>query len=349
MRSSLTILVITYFALLISSLPLTSTSAKAKSLPEFEIRMSMPCSQHVTVCTMGHRIKKRIEEITSGRAKVKIFWSSSLVPLKDHYRALQSGLVDLAFVNTGLSPGVFPLTELFQIPGIAARIPASNLALMELFRMYPDFEKQFSSKVKYISTSQFLLSDLHSKKPIRRLKDLKGLRIGCQTAQAAQALNQLGASASTIAWTDMYMQLERGVVDGVVAAWGIVNITRLHEVAKNHTLLRLTPALAHWLFNRNIWNKFTPEEQKKLKLLEPWINYATVTSVALTSHNMRSKEITLEKGHTTIEFPKEDREKIKKLFSPLWNKWAVKMEKKGYPGKAILKDALRLTAAYSYE
>jgi TRAP-type C4-dicarboxylate transport system substrate-binding protein len=349
MKSRLAIIAIACLALVIGSLPITSWSAEGKNLPEIEIKMSMPGAQNVTVSMVGHWIKKWVEEITGGRAKVKIFWTSSLVPLKDHYRALQVGIVDLAFVNTGLSPGAFPLTELFQVPGIAARIPASNLALMELFRKYPQFEKQFSPKVKYISTCQFLLSDLHTKKPVRRLKDLKGMKIGCQTAQGAQAMKQLGASASTIAWTDMYLQLERGVVDGVVAAWGIVNITRLHEIAKCHTLLRLTPALAHWMFNRNTWNKFTPDEQKKFELLEPWINYGTVSSVAMTSHNMRSKEITPEKGHTTIEFPKEDREQIKKLFRPLWDEWAEKMEKKGYPGKAILNDALRLTATYSYE
>ena len=203
--------------------------------------------------------------------------------------------------------------------------------------------------MKYIGTSQFLLSDLHSKKPIRSLKDLKGLKIGCQTAQSAQAMKLLGASASTMAWPDMYMNIERGVVDGVVAAWGIVKITRLYEVAKYHTLLRLTPGVAHWMFNRRTWNKFTPEEQNKFELLAPWMAYSTHTGAALISQNMRFSDITSEKGHSTIELSIEDREQIKKLFKPLWDEWADKMESKGYPGKAILQDTLRLTEMYSYE
>jgi len=349
MKSILTVIAIVCFTVAIGSLPITSSASESKNLPEVEIKIQVPATQTSEFAVVGLWAKKWVEEITGGRAKGKVFWSNSLVPMKDNYRALQTGILDFGFINTGLTPGVFPLSEFFQVPGIASRIPASNLAFSELFRQYPDFEKQFSPKVKYIGTSQFMLSDLHSKKPIRSLKDLQGMKIGCQTTQSAQAMKKLGASASTIAWTDMYMNLERGVVDGVVAAWGIVKVTRLHEIAKYHTLLRLTPAVAHWMFNRNTWNKFTPDEQKKLELLGPWLSYALNTGVARLSQTMRFSEITQAKGHTTIELLVEDRDQIKKLFRPLWDEWAEKMESKGYPGKVILKDTLRLTEMYSYE
>jgi TRAP-type C4-dicarboxylate transport system substrate-binding protein len=271
------------------------------------------------------------------------------VPLKDHYRSLEAGIIDFAFVNTGVSPGVFPLSELFQVPGIASIIAASNLAFIDLFDKYPEFEKQFSAKVKYIATCQFLLSDLHSIKPIRSLADLKGMKIGCQTPESARAMELLGASASTIAWPDMYIQLERGVVDGVIAAWAIVNITHLHEIAKYHTLLRLSPGIAHWLFSRNTWNKFTPEEQKKFELFGAALTNKTAWSVVSTSHDMRFKEITPEKGHTTIELSPKDKEQVKKLFKPLWDEWTARMKSKGYPAEAILQDTLKWTEMYSYE
>jgi len=326
-----------------------SKTAEAKNLPEIQIKLPAPCAETHPSCGFALVAKKWIEEITGGRAKVTVYWSNSLVPLKDHYRALQVGIADFAFVNTGLPPGVFPLTELFHLPGIAPKISAANLALFDLFQKYPQFEQQFNPKVKYIATCQFLLSDLHTTKPVRRLEDLKGMKIGCQTAESARALEKLGASVSTIPWTDMYMQLERGVVDGVVAAWAIVNITKLHEIAKYHTSLRITPALAHWMFNRATWDKFTPEEQEKFELLSVWVTNATHRGVATTSQMMRFREITPEKGHVTIEFPPEDWVEIKKLYRPFWDEWALKMERLGHPGKAILEDALNLNEMYSYE
>jgi TRAP-type C4-dicarboxylate transport system substrate-binding protein len=332
-----------------AALPTTVFASDQKKLPQIVIRMAIPASKNSKFGVMGQWIKDKFSEITHGRAKVEEYWNGSLVPLKDHYRALESGILDFAFVNTGLEPGVFPLSELFQVPGIAASIAASNLTFIDLFNKYPEFEKQFSPKVKYIATSQFLLSDLHSIKPVRTLADLKGMKIGCQTPEAAEAMKLLGASASTIAWPDMYTQLERGVVDGVVAAWAIVQITHLQEIAKYHTLLRTCPGIAHWMFNRKTWNKFIPDEQEKFKLFSASLSNETAWSVDATSHDMRYKEITPEKGQTVIRLSQKDKEEIEKLFKPLWNRWVERMKKKGYPAEAILKDTLRWNEMYSYE
>jgi len=349
MLTRLSIAIVAFFALAVCSIPTAALSSNQTALPEIEIKLPVPAAQNSDFGIMGEWIKARFAEITGGRAKVTLFWSNSLVPLKDHYRALQAGIIDFAFVNTGVTPGVFPLSELFQTPGIASTIASSNLAFMDLFAKYPEFEQQFSPKVKYIATSQFLLSDLHSRKPVRSLADLKGMKIGCQTPESAKAMELLGASASTIAWTDMYVQLERGVVDGVIAAWAIVNITHLHEIAKYHTLMRLSPGIAHWLFSRSTWDKFTPEEQKKFELLGPWLSYKTAWSVVATSHDMRFKEILPEKGQTTIELLPNDKAEIRKLYKPLWDEWVERMKSKGYPAEAILKDTLKWTEMYSYE
>ena len=349
MKTGSIIAAVVFVILVICSSPTVTFAADQKKLPEIEIKVPIPASQNSEFGVLGEWIKKNFAEITGGRAKVKLFWNNSLVPLKDHYRSLESGIIDFSFVNTGVTPGVFPLSELFQVPGIAATIAASNLTFIDLFNKYPEFEKQFSPKIKYIATCQFLLSDLHSIKPVRTLEDLKGMKIGCQTPESARAMELLGASASTIAWPDMYVQLERGVVDGVVAAWAIVNITHLHEIAKYHTLLRLSPGIAHWMFNRNTWNKFTPEEQEKFKLLGASLSNKTAWSVVSTSHDMRFREITPEKGQTVIELSQTDREKVKKLFKPLWDEWAERMQSKGYPAEAILQDTLKWTEMYSYE
>jgi TRAP-type C4-dicarboxylate transport system substrate-binding protein len=349
MKARFAVATVVFLTLLICSLPTNVLAADQKILPEIEIKIPVPAAQNSDFGILGDWIAKSFSEITGGRTKVKLFWSNSLVPLKDHYRSLQAGIIDFAFVNTGVNPGVFPLSELFQLPGIASTIASSNLTFIDLFNKYPEFEQQFSPKVQYIATCQFLLSDLHSIKPVRSLKDLQGMKIGCQTPESAKAMELLGASASTVAWPDMYVQLERGVVDGVIAAWAIVNITHLHEIAKYHTMLRLCPGIAHWMFSRNTWNKFTPDEQQKFKLLGPALANKTAWSVVSTSHDMRFKEITAEKGHTTIELSQQDREQIRKLFRPLWDDWAERMKSQGYPADAILQDTLNWTEMYSYE
>lgn len=330
--------------------PFTSLGEEKKDLPSIEIKYPAVTPKNnpwAQLAVMQH--KKWIEEITGGRAKVTVYWANSLVPARDTYRALQVGIADFGYVSAAVNPGIFPLTEIFHLPGLAPRLPAGNLVLMELFRLYPEFEKQFNPKVKHMAAVEFMLSDLHSRKPVRSINDLKGMKLACQTDDASTAMGKLGAAASTVAWTDLYQILERGVADGVVCAWGTVRVTRIHEVAKYHTVLRLFPSVGHYMFNRATWNKFTPDEQEKLKLLEPWIAYSNTAGLTRLSYNLRSAEIKPEKGHEMIYWSEKDMGHIRSALKPIWDAWADKMEAKGYPAKAILKDALRLIDTYTYE
>ena len=330
--------------------PIASVAGEKKDLPTIEIKYPAVTGQNnpwAQLAVLQH--KKWIEEITGGRAKVTVYWANSLVPAKDTYRALQVGIADFGYVSAAVNPGIFPLTEIFHLPGLAPRLPAGNLVLMELCRLYPEFEKQFSPRVKHVTPVEFMLSDLHSRRPVRSINDLKGMKLACQTDDASIAMGKLGASASTVAWTDLYQIIERGVVDGVVCAWGTVSVTRIHEIAKYHTALRLFPSVGHYMFNRATWNKFTPDEQKKFELLEPWIAYSNTAGLTRISYNIRSVEIKPEKGHEVIYWSGKDMDQLRSAFKPMWDSWADKMEAKGYPAKAILKDAIRLIDTYSYE
>ncbi|MBW2094751.1 MAG: TRAP transporter substrate-binding protein DctP [Deltaproteobacteria bacterium] len=305
----------------------------SKQSPAFEVMYEWPA--------------RMIEKATKGRAKVTIYPSNSLVPIKDVYRAVQEGIVDVTWVWGPATPGAFPLTELFSLPGFSANQATSNLVVNELFRLYPDFERQFSSKVKHIATQVHMRSDLHSTEPIRSLSDLKGKVIACQNDKVARAMSRLGASATQMQIPDMYTAVERGVVKGTVQAWGSFAVNHMYEVLKYHTLIGVGTGTSHWMWCRKTWEKFTSEEQAKLELLGPWFqNYIATGNVAM-SRGSREKYVTPEKGHEFIVWSEKDMKQMKKLFRPIWDEWAKRMETKGYPGHKILKDAENLMGVYN--
>jgi len=293
--------------------------------------------------------KKMIEEITQGRAEVTVYPSNTLVAPKDVYRSLETGLVGFDLVFGPFTPGAFPVTDVFSLPGLVGNQATSNAVLNRLFDKYPIIKKQFSPKVKYITSQVHMRADIHSRVPIRTLADLKGKVIGCQNPNIAEALERLGASVSVIKLaTEAYTSLERGVIDGVACAWGSLNVFRLYEVTKYHTLIGISPATSHWLFSLKTWNKFTPDEQKRFESLAPWLQNRILNGNVKASVDVRFNKATSENGHEIIKWSNEDTIKMKELFRPIWNKWAEEMEKKGYPGKAILKDVELFMDAYLY-
>lgn len=289
-----------------------------------------------------------VEKAIGGTVDIKIYPANSLVAGKDLYQSLQTGTVGIGWVFSAFVPGVFPLNGLFSLPGLFPNQATSNAVLNALFEKYPQFKKQFSPRVEHIISEVHMRADIHSRVPIRSLAELKGKVIACQDPKIAEALQAMGAAVSVMKLAEIYTALERKVVDGVACAWGAVAALRFYEVAKYHTLIGICPATSHWLINRKAWDKLTPLQQTNIKLAGPglqnWIMIANVNA----SMFVRTKLCTPEKGHEMIELSPQDMKKMRSLFRPMWNKWAEEIEKKGYPGKAILKDAEKLIDGYVY-
>jgi TRAP-type C4-dicarboxylate transport system substrate-binding protein len=288
---------------------------------------------------------KMVEEATSGRVKFSNYPSGTLIPQRDTYRGIQTGVADFGWIYAVYTPGVFAVDDLFGLPGLFPNMATSNAVMNLLYEKFPHFEKQFSPDVVRISSQVMLRAGIHSVVPIRTIADLKGLVIGCQDATSAKALAKAGASTSVIPIHEMYTSAERGVIKAGVVAWGALGQRRLDEVFKYHPLVYLSPATSHYLFNKNAWNQFTKEEREKIKLLGPLFQRCIMEGAAMPSEAVRMK-IAGGKGHEIITWSEQDMKALKGLFRSMWDEWAEKMEGKGIPGREILKEAERLLETY---
>jgi len=290
-----------------------------------------------------------INAAAAGQFDFKIHPSNTLVPLKDVYQALTSGIVGMSPVWVPAHAGVFPLIEMFQLPGLSPNQSVSNKAVNALFDRYPQFEAEIDPALKHLSTQIHMGADLHSRVPIRTLADLKGKTIGCQTKSAAEALKTLGAGVAVMSNADAYAALERGVIDGTVLAWGAVQIFRIYEVANYHTLLGIAPGVSYWLANREqVWDKLSEEQKGLIMNIPSALQDTMTTSNILQVLNMTGDVVTPANGHEIITWPEEDMKKMRTTFKPFWDKWVSDMEKKGYPAREILETTLTLIDAYKY-
>lgn len=287
--------------------------------------------------------------VSGDRFDVRIHPSYTLVGMKDGYQAVITGMTPFNLIWPSATPGVFPLLDLFALPGLFPNQATSNAVVRELFARYPQFEAELDPSVERVSTQVHMRADLHTRVPIRSLAELKGKTIGCQSPQVAEALAALGASVSVIDLPDAYTSLDKGVVDGIACAWGAVSATRLYEVARYHTLIGICPAPSHLLANRKlVWNVLTPEQQTLMRELEPVFQGMVTKGNVDASLDVRFQQASPEKGHEMIVWSQDDLDAMRALFRPIWDKWAADMEARGLPGKAILEDAIRLVDAYNY-
>jgi TRAP-type C4-dicarboxylate transport system substrate-binding protein len=229
------------------------------------------------------------------------------------------------------------------VPGFGRNQGISNQIVARLFAEFPEvYQGQFSPRVKHIASGTSLRNFFHSTKPVRNLDDLEGMVIGSTSAIGAEAFQTLGISGTQMVWQDIPTAGERGVIDGVMAAWGGYNIFGLHEIFEYHTDISIGQGLYHWMFNLETWNKFTEEEQAQLELLGPWfVDWWSYGAIVV--QELARASIT---GHESYQLSTEDRATLQDAWAPLADEWVEDMKAKGWPGEEIRARILELMSAY---
>lgn len=73
---------------------------------------------------------------------------------------------------------------------------------------------------------------LNKKRPIRKVADLKGLKMRGPIPMYVEMFNALGARGTTVTWTEVYTALQSGVVDGMEASPSLIYAMKFQEQAK---------------------------------------------------------------------------------------------------------------------
>src|SRR5580692_5883897 len=164
------------FVLFWAAIALLSSDRLAGAQP-IELKLAYFVGDHHAMSQWMIRWANNLEKDSGGRIMVKRFPGSQMGPVQQHYDFVRTGQADVAWFLHGATPGRFPLTELVQVPYLvgSAEIGTKVLNDSELRSKYLDAEHK-GVKVLLLLTHQ--PGNVHTtKKPIRTVEDMKGLRI----------------------------------------------------------------------------------------------------------------------------------------------------------------------------
>lgn len=102
-------------------------------------------------------------------------------------------------------------------------------------------------------------------KKVTKASDLVGLKLRTIPNEVfVGAVNAMGANATPMNFGEVYTSLESGVLDGMEHTATTIMGSKLDEVIKYYTLTRHICDPAFLVMSLQVWNKFSPEEQKIL-------------------------------------------------------------------------------------
>lgn len=307
-----------------------------------ELRVAQPFSPKHTVQTMVlDPWAKKIEEMTNGKVKVTMFPGGALGKASDHYSLAEKGIADIVYALQDYTPGRFPLTSVFELPFMIPSAEKTSVAMWKTFEKFPEFRKEYS-RVKVLALFCHPPGHFNTVKvPIRTLDDFKGLKI--RTASQPSVTNALkifGAVPVTMAVSDSYSAIERGVVDGTVLPWEGLYVFNQAELLKYSTETDFYTTTMMFVMNKRKYNSLPPDVKK---VIDQTTGLVLSRETGRVYDRMRPvyKKRCLEKGMQTVQLSAEDTEKLKSLTMPIREEWVEEMDKKRLPGKAVLDAAIK--------
>lgn len=289
-----------------------------------------------------------IEKETGGKVRFVLYPGSTLAKARDTYNAVVTGIADMCWTFAGYSRGRFHLSEVVVQPLGMKSAEHGGRVLFDLYQEFPEIRAEFKdTHLLWLSPAPH--RQIHSKVPVRTVADFKGLKTRVPSSEAPH-VRALGGVPVTMSGSEVYLALERGVLDADFHPWETAYSYKWYEIVRYHTKADLYLAgLFIATMNKNTWNKLPADVKKVINKYSGKYGYIEVAAKGMWDKydNYYLEWLKKNTSNEITYWSDAEKAKSRKLMrTPVVEKWVSKAEAKGLPGRKILNRTLELIEKY---
>lgn len=244
-----------------------------------------------------------VKEKTNGHVTVEVYGNGQLGTEKEMLEQVVAGTVQ------GMRGGQFdfsPRLLMFTLPFLAQnRAQVTALLSSDLAKkVCEEAEAETGTVIINLCDAGGYRQFSNSKHPITKPEDLKGLKMrtnGMNTID--KTFVALGATTTTIPYSDLYMGLKTGVADGQENPWVNVDGMKFYEVQKYFTEVNYQFHPDPFYINADWWNSLPAEYQVIIQ--ECADEMGTYNDQLIDENQEASRQVIVEAG-CEVYVPTED-------------------------------------------
>jgi TRAP-type C4-dicarboxylate transport system substrate-binding protein len=154
-------------------------------------------------------------------------------------------------------------------------------------------------------------------------------------------MSAVGGSPVVLTMADIYLSVQKGIVDGSLFSLAAFRSFRMDEVCKYHTICGFNGGVFYIVMSQKKWDSLPADVQKAMEgVTGDWMSQFC----AKAEDNRAAKVLDYLKtapGHEVIYLSAAERERWVKAVAPVWDKWVLDNEAKGLPARKVLDAALK--------
>ncbi|WP_423065160.1 TRAP transporter substrate-binding protein [Devosia sp. CN2-171] len=288
---------------------------------------------------------QRVEEASGGRLKFELYPAMQLGGAPpDLFDQAKDGVVDLIWTVLGYTPGRFPKSEVFELPFMVTKAEATSVAFQQFVEA--NSIDEFAG-VKLLCVHTHGPGLFHTKDPVTKLEDLKGMKIRGGSRIINGLLAGLGAEPVGMPVPQVPEALSTGVINGTTIPWEVTPALKVAELVHNHTGFSGTHGLYTQTFaftmNLDRYNGL-PDDLKALIDQNAGVETARAFGAAMDAGDAVGLKIAQDAGNSIVTLDEAETQRWKDAAQPTIDKWYADATAAGFDGKALHEAAQALVA-----
>lgn len=262
----------TLFGKALGALALAAASLPALLLPDaaaakVELKLS-------TYLPPQHQMSKALEAWaedlrtrSKGELDITVFPAGQMGPPPRQLDMVRTGVADIAFIYTAMTPGRFPRTDLLSLPFQMLDDEGAQISIADASWMATRMRDDFAADAPGVHFLYYVISTAGGffmrDKAVEAPDDLKGLRVRPTSGAVSEMLAAMGASPATVSPTELADAIGKGVVDGAVFNFEGGKVFGLAQSVKQVTQLSFASGNFGLAINQDVYDRL-PAELKAL-------------------------------------------------------------------------------------
>ncbi len=237
----------------------------AEEFPEMKLRYANFVPESTPTTKADIFVATELTKRTNGRVKVTMYHGGTMGDSKEMIDLVGEGAIEIGNFSGAYNFSRMPLQAFFGIPMLMKDATMAG----KLMRAAAKTQTELQEDWKKNNLHAFNLRGLPpyrliSTKPIKKLEDLKGLRVRTFGKTSPKVFKGLGAVPVNMTVGEAYEGLQRGSVDAVFLPWAGMYAYKLHEVAKYVSDINFGADSCYLTYvNLDVWNSW-PQNLKDL-------------------------------------------------------------------------------------
>ncbi|PRX35430.1 TRAP-type mannitol/chloroaromatic compound transport system, substrate-binding protein [Meinhardsimonia xiamenensis] len=300
-----------------------SAAAETRAL---KIQTSANAS-HFSLAYLRQNWVPKLNDMLEADLTIELLPIESVVPRRETPEAIGLGILDGDLTSVSYFSGVDPAYALIGdlIAGYDTPAQVTEFCMegggKELLQELHD--THFSG-IQVVGCGAYNREALVSKVPIHGVDDLKGIKIRAPEGLASDVFRRAGATPVSMAGSETYSALEKGVIDAADnSAYANNDANGMHKVAKFplYPGIHSMPVL-QFTVSKEVWNSLSEHDRQALR---DWFvqAFAGLTE-ATNAEDLRLVERDRAAGELTIiDWPQEERDRFRAIAQKAWEDFAA--------------------------